>query len=134
MIEEVAFKSATTVAAVVEASSKRGIHIAVKLSNGTSVEFAEVTIPEVEFADVLAGMEPLAGAASPKNVWRASKYCTYQRTQSFHRAFVQLAGLGLDTAVMFQEAQGMDVRSRQTAPPEVAPDVFWAELLHWTGE
>jgi len=124
MIDEVAFKSATTVAAVVEASSKSGIHIAVKLSNTTSVVFAEVTIPEVALADVLTGMGLLAGAASPKNVWRASKYCTYQRTQSFHRDFVQLLGLGLDTAVMFQEAQGMVVRSRQTAPPEVAPDVF----------
>jgi len=80
MIEEVAFKAATTWATGTLGRSKRGIQISVKLSSTTYELF---TIPDE------------LDAASPKNVWRASKYCTYQRTQSFHCAFVHAAGLGL---------------------------------------
>jgi hypothetical protein len=95
MIDEVAFKSATTVATVMLGSSKRGIQIAVKLSNATEL-FDELAIPEVEFSDEFDGRELLAMAAVPEAYWRASKYWTYHRIQSFQRAFVHLLGSGLD--------------------------------------
>jgi len=78
-IDEVASNSAITIATLTKGSSKNGIQISVKLSKTTVPE-------EVELPD----------EASPKNIWRASKYCTHHRTQSFHSAFVQLLGLGLD--------------------------------------
>jgi hypothetical protein len=81
MMVEVAFKSATTVATEVEARSKSGIQIAVKLRI-TSVPFAVITYPAVALLDA-------------KCAWRASKYCTHHRTQSFQRALVQLLGSGL---------------------------------------
>jgi hypothetical protein len=74
---KVEFKLATTVATGVEAE-KFQIELKSRIS---TVPFTVITYPAVALLDA-------------KNVWRASKYCTYHRTQSFQRAVVQLLGLG----------------------------------------
>jgi hypothetical protein len=64
MIDELAFKSATTLATVIDFKSYLGSHMAVKLSNTTAVSLDELPLPEAELSDELDGMVALTTGAA----------------------------------------------------------------------